>query len=106
MAKWLKKLLGLAAVAGTAAGILYYLKKRDAADTEDLEDAFEDEDFDLDNDLKSAADREYVPLNTGSAQTEDGAGSADSTETNEQTETKAQDQKEADGKETKEDETK
>ena len=69
MAKWLKKLFGLAAVAGAAAGVLYYyLKKRSAEDTERSEDAFEDEDFDLDNDLKSASDREYVPLTPGKAE--------------------------------------
>ena len=40
MAKWLKKLFGLAAVAGAAAGVLYYyLKKRSAEDTERSEDA-------------------------------------------------------------------
>ena len=62
MAKWLKKLLGLTALAGAAAGILFYFKKRECGDAEDGEDVFEDEDFDLDSDLKSA-DREYVPLN-------------------------------------------
>lgn len=64
MAKWLKKLLGLTALAGAAAGILYYFKKRECEDAEDGEDVFEDEDFDLDSDLKSA-DREYVPLTPG-----------------------------------------
>ena len=64
MAKWLKKLLGLTALAGAAAGILFYFKKRECGDAEDGEDVFEDEDFDLDSDLKSA-DREYVPLNAG-----------------------------------------
>lgn len=69
MAKWLKKLFGLAAVAGAAAGVLYYyFKKRGTEDMEGSEDAFEDEDFDLDSDLKSASDREYVPLNQGKAE--------------------------------------
>ena len=106
--KKLIKWFSIFAVIGTAIGlaVAYFCKNSsDSLDDNDA-DLTEDEDFDLDNDLKSAADREYVPLNTGSAQTEDGAGSADSTETNEQTETKAPDQKEADGKETKEDETK
>lgn len=65
MAKWVKKLFGLAAVGGAIAGLVYYFKKRNICDDEDeFEDDFEDEDFDLDNDLKSAADREYVPLNS------------------------------------------
>lgn len=64
MAKWFKRLCGLAAVGGAAAAVFYYLKNKDMADTDDFEDEFEDEDFDLDNDLKSPTDREYVPLNT------------------------------------------
>lgn len=67
MAKWLKKLFGLAAVAGAAAGVFYYLKKRDTDETDEFEEDFEEEDFDLDNDLKPASDREYVPLNAGKA---------------------------------------
>ena len=43
MAKWLKKLLGLTALAGAAAGILFYFKKRECGDAEDGEDVFEDE---------------------------------------------------------------
>ena len=70
MAKWLKKLLGLTALAGAAAGILFYFE---CGDAEDGEDVFEDEDFDLDSDLKSA-DREYVPLNAG--KTEEASGEA------------------------------
>jgi len=63
MSKWLKSLLGIAAIGGAAAGVFYYLKKSNS-DAEDLfEDEFEDEDFDLDNDLKPASDREYVSLN-------------------------------------------
>ena len=37
---------------------------------------FEDEDFDLDSDLKPVSDREYVPL-TPSANPEDGSGEED-----------------------------
>ena len=40
MAKWLKKLLGLTALAGAAAGILFYFKKRECGDAEDGEDVF------------------------------------------------------------------
>ena len=64
MAKWGKKILGLVAVGTAAAGALYYLKKKDMEDPDQFEDDFEDEDFDLDNDLKPVTDREYVPLNT------------------------------------------
>lgn len=59
MSKWLKGLLGIAAIGGAAACLVYFLKKSDS----DMEDVFEDEDFDLDNDLKPASDREYVSLN-------------------------------------------
>lgn len=63
MSKWLKSLLGIAAIGGAAAGLFYYLKKSDSDLEEEFEDEFEDEDFDLDTDLKPASDREYVSLN-------------------------------------------
>ena len=63
MAKWIKKVLGAAAVGTAAAGALYYWKKT-KVDTNEFEDDFEDDDFDLDDDLKPAADREYVSLNS------------------------------------------
>lgn len=62
MSKWLKRLLGLAAVGSTIAGFIYYFKKISKDTSEDSTDDFEDEDFDLDNDLKPVTDREYVPL--------------------------------------------
>lgn len=63
MEKWIKRLIGLTAVIGAVAGLVYYLKNRCSCDGEDeLVDDFEDEDFDLDNDLKPVSDREYVPL--------------------------------------------
>ena len=63
MSKWLKRLLGVAAISGAAAGLFYFLKKSDSDLEEEFDDVFEDEDFDLDNDLKPASDREYVSLN-------------------------------------------
>ena len=63
MSKWLKRLLGIAAIGSAAAGLFYYLKKSDSDIEEEFDDVFEDEDFDLDNDLKPASDREYVSLN-------------------------------------------
>ena len=63
MKKWGKGLFGLAAAAGTIAGLIYYLKKKDSCEDEDFDDDFEDDDFDLDSDLKPVSDREYVSLN-------------------------------------------
>lgn len=57
-----KTLLGLAAVGGAvAAGALYLSKKNKCEECEGCDVDFEDEDFDLDSDLKPV-DREYVSL--------------------------------------------
>ena len=64
MSTWIKRVLGLAAVGSAAAGLYFYLKKASSDNKEEDMDEFEDEDFDLDNDLKPVGDREYVPLNT------------------------------------------
>lgn len=61
MDKFLKRVLGIAAIGAAVAGVVYYLKQNQVSD-EDFEDEFEDEDFDLDNDLKPVGDREYVSL--------------------------------------------
>lgn len=61
MAKWLKRIVGFAAVGAAAAGALYYWKKN-MVDADEFVDDFDD-DFDLDDDLKPVSDREYVPLN-------------------------------------------
>ena len=55
MAKWGKKLLGLAAIGGAAAGLVYYLKSKEELDLDDFDDELDDDDFDLDNDLKPVA---------------------------------------------------
>ena len=73
MAKWCKKLLGLAAIGTAVAGLIYYFKKNDTCEDDEFSEDFEDEDFDLDSDLKPVSDREYVPL-TPSAKPEDGSG--------------------------------
>ena len=70
MAKWIKKLLGLAAIGSAAAGLVYYFKKSKKDVDEDFNDDFEDEDFDLDNDLQPI-DRGYVDLNAGTASPEE-----------------------------------
>ena len=63
MAKWVKRFLSLAAVCGAVAGVVYYFKKQSSDQDDEFADDFEDEDFDLDSDLKPVSDREYVPLN-------------------------------------------
>ena len=70
MAKWSKKLLGLAAIGSATAGLVYYLKKSKKNEDDDFNDDFEDEDFDLDNDLQPV-DRGYVDLNAAKTTTEE-----------------------------------
>ena len=41
MAKWIKKLLGLAAIGSAAAGLVYYFKKSKKDEGEDFNDDFE-----------------------------------------------------------------
>ena len=53
MAKWMKKLLGLAAIGSAAAGLVYYFKKSKKDVDEDFNDDFEDEDFE-DEDFEEA----------------------------------------------------
>ena len=62
--KWGKRLLGLVAVGAAVGGVIAYLnKKNDCCNSEDeFSDDFENEDFDLDEDLKEATSREYVSL--------------------------------------------
>lgn len=76
MAKWCKKLLGLAAIGTAVVGLIYYFRKNDTCEDNEFSADFEDEDFDLDSDLNPVSDREYVPL-TPSAKPEDGSGEED-----------------------------
>ena len=76
MAKWMKKLLGLAAIGSAAAGLVYYFKKS----KKDVDEDFND---DFDNDLQPV-DRGYVDLNAGKASPEE-ADDAEETETGEDT---------------------
>lgn len=62
MEKFLKRLLGITAIAAAVAGIIYFFKNRQNSEDDFFEDEFEDEDFDLDEDLKPAKDRGYVSL--------------------------------------------
>ena len=43
MAKWGKKLLGLAAIGGAAAGLVYYLKSKEELDLDDFDDELDDD---------------------------------------------------------------
>lgn len=83
MSKWSKRLLSLVAVGGVIAGLVYYFKKSECCCDDDYMDDFEDEDFDLDNDLKPVADREYVPLNSAPKE-EDTADASSTPETAEE----------------------
>ena len=94
MAKWSKKLLGLAAIGSAAAGLVYYLKKSKKDEGDDFNDDFEDEDFDLDNDLQPV-DRGYVDLNAAKTTTEEDNAADDSTE-----DTSADNTEDADAKDT------
>ena len=76
MAKWGMKLLGLAAIGGAAAGLVYYLKSKEELDLDDFDDELDDDDFDLDNDLKPFGERGYVPL-TPKKEAEDADASDD-----------------------------
>lgn len=61
--KWGKTLLGLALAGGAvAAGTLYLTKKNKCDEYDDCDFEMEDEDFDLDSDLKPATERGYVSL--------------------------------------------
>jgi len=72
MSKWSKTLLGLVAVGGAvAAGALYLTKKNKCEDCEDCDFELEDEDFDLDSDLKPVSNREYVSLTPSAEEIEE-----------------------------------
>ena len=67
MSNWGKTLLGLAVAGGAvAAGALYLTKKNKCEECDDCDFEMEDEDFDLDSDLKPASERGYVSLTPSS----------------------------------------
>ena len=82
MKKFLKW-FSLLAVAGAAIGLViaYFCKSSDKENIEDDSDFTEDEDFDLDVDLKPASDREYVSLNRDADSTDGKASDETSDET-------------------------
>lgn len=66
MKKFLKSVMGLASVAAVAAGAYYFTKKWMEEKDEDLEDDFDDLDFEEDDDF-----REYVTLDMEEEDQED-----------------------------------
>lgn len=80
MEKWLKRLLGITAISALIAGIVYYFKQSSVSE-DDFEDMFEDEDFDLDNDLKPVGDREYVSLTPKTSEEKEEEAAAETEET-------------------------
>ena len=64
MKKFLKWFLGITAVCSVIGLLIaYFCKDNDNEELDDYDEYEEDEDFDLDNDLKPVENREYVPLN-------------------------------------------
>lgn len=58
-----KILLGLTAIGAAGAGAYYWYKKKNSSDVEDeFDDDFENDDFELDDDLGEVPPREYVSL--------------------------------------------
>ena len=82
MKKFLKW-FSLLAAAGAAIGLViaYFCKSSDKENIEDDSDFTEDEDFDLDVDLKPASDRESVSLNRDADSTDGKASDETSDET-------------------------
>ena len=82
MKKFLKW-FSLLAAAGAAIGLViaYFCKSGGRENIEDDSDFTEDEDFDLDVDLKPASDREYVSLNRDADSTDGKASDETSDET-------------------------
>lgn len=67
--KWMKKLIGAAFIGAAIGGGIAYLNKKKKEEA-DLSDEFEDEDFDLDDDLAEVPSRGYVSLSTDAASNE------------------------------------
>lgn len=69
--KFGKILLGLTAAGAAGAGAYYWLKNRHNEEPEDeFDDTFEDDDFELDDDLGEVPERGYTTLTPASAKEE------------------------------------
>ena len=72
MKKFLKWFLGITAVCSIIGLLIaYFCRDNENEELDDYDEYEEDEDFDLDNDLKPVENREYVPLNKSEETTEE-----------------------------------
>lgn len=79
--KFGKILLGLTAAGAAGAGAYYWLKNRHNEEPEDeFDDTFEDDDFELDDDLGEVAERGYTTLTPTSAKEETSEESEEKTD--------------------------
>ena len=65
-----KILLGLTAAGAAGAGAYYWLKNRHNEEPEEFDDTFEEDDFELDDDLGEVPERGYTTLTPTSAKEE------------------------------------
>ena len=76
-----KILLGLTAAGAAGAGAYYWLKNRHNEDPEDeFDDSFEEDDFELDDDLGEVPERGYTTLTPSSAKEETSEESEEKTD--------------------------
>lgn len=76
-----KILLGLTAAGAAGAGAYYWLKNRHNEEPEDeFDDTFEDDDFELDDDLGEVPERGYTTLTPSSAKEETSEESEEKTD--------------------------
>lgn len=76
-----KILLGLTAAGAAGAGAYYWLKNRHNEEPEDeFDDTFEDDDFELDDDLGEVPERGYTTLTPSSAKKETSEESEEKTD--------------------------
>lgn len=81
------KWFSIFAVIGTAVGLIvaYFCKNNSDSQKENASDHTEEEDFDLDADLKPASEREYVSLNKDPEGTKEQDGTNEGAERSEET---------------------
>ena len=85
MKKFLKWFLGITAVCSVIGLLIaYFCKDNENDELDDYDDYEEDDDFDLDNDLKPVENREYVPLNKSEEKPEETKESEETDEVHEE----------------------